>query len=137
MIIYDLLWKMDVTGKTKGILLVIALIVIIYCTCYLKRVQPQTDIFKNIKKGKVGLLKPELLIDKPYLTYKKLPFPTLCQQEYIKCIETNATTKINDYYCYTCQKDGKFPESVFNPAANRWFTLDIKTGVIKGSTPYG
>ena len=95
----DLFWNLNVSTKTKYILIFI-ICLILFLSSFL------------LGKKKIEALpgREYFLEDELYKKYKNLSNPTKCQKEYISCIENYATKQ--NYYknCIRCKKNGKYPK---------------------------
>lgn len=78
--ILELFWNLNVSSNIKY-MIIIGIIILILTFC----------IYGGRKKPKTINGKEFYLNDKLYLQYKKIKNPSLCQQNYIKCMELNAT----------------------------------------------
>jgi len=111
----EFLWYLNVDDKTKYMLIMIFVaIVCIFCLAHCK------------KKVRIKAIedREHYLKDPHYLDYKKRTNKTECHQDYIKCIETNATTNIYDYFCFPCKENGEYPDQVFNPMIGKWIKVN-------------
>jgi|694.fasta_scaffold105971_2 hypothetical protein len=109
MSVIELLWHLNVTEKTKY-LIIIGFIVCIMLLCIYNG-KKKTVKNKKIKNNKIY---------KEY--YNKLK-PTNCQTKYMQCVQNNIINEKNEF-CYPCLENGNSPDFFYNPQLNEWIQME-------------
>jgi hypothetical protein len=109
----EILWHLNMNDKTKYLLILGGFVLVILC-CVL-------NVKKKSKKSKKRKNK-KIMNDNFYTGYKMMNNPTKCQQDYIKCVE-NKTNGIGNQFCYPCQYDGTYPDTMYDPVMKQYVYL--------------